>query len=437
MLRVLSFLVFVITLTGCRERSTRATANQGLAASDQARLLCLLSPGPDPDTDVELRRAQELAVKRPDKIDNWVAAGHGWVRKARATTSPGFYGSAEGCARVVLAWSPEDPLANNLLGMVRLNEHRFSEAESIARRLVSANPQDPTAWGTLSDALLELGEYEAAASAVQKMMDLKPNLPAYVRFSHLAWLRGNTEQAKESIRLAIDAGRGAKDPEPMAWVIVQAAMIFWHQGDYEGALAGFNQALRVFPDYPPALVGAARVDMAMGDPAKAANRLSLAFSKSPLAETAWLLADARKASGNDEGARASYADVERIGRATDPRTLALFLATQNRNAEEAVRLAREEQHRRPDILSDDALGWALYRLDHLEEARVAVERATRLGTPDARLLFHAGAVFTALGDPRGRSLLMEAVRLNPHFDAQGAAEAASLLAHDDESASRD
>jgi len=56
------------------------------------------------------------------------------------------------------------------------------------------------------------------------------------------------------------------------------------------------------------------------------------------------------------------------------------------------------------------------------------ERANRLGTQDARLLFHAGAIRIAAGDDRaGRRLVRQALDLNPHFDWAGAAEAQALL----------
>ena len=62
--------------------------------------------------------------------------------------------------------------------------------------------------------------------------------------------------------LAIDAGGSQTDREPVAWVLVQAAMLFWHRGDYEGADAGFKQAFELVRGYPPALVGRGRVAMA-------------------------------------------------------------------------------------------------------------------------------------------------------------------------------
>jgi tetratricopeptide (TPR) repeat protein len=267
-----------------------------------------------------------------------------------------------------------------------------------------------------------------AAAAVERMMAIKPNHPAYARASYLRWLGGDTDTAIEYMRLAIDAA-DRHDPEPRAWALVQAALYFWHRGDYRGADAGFDLALQGFPDYPPALVGKARVALADAAPARATTLLQRAFQRSPLVETAWLLGDARAQAGDAAGAAEAYATVVRQGRGGDRRTLALFEATHDRDHDEAVRLASEELQFRGDIYTRDALAWALLRAGRIAEARAASDEATRLGTRDARLLYHAGAIAFAAGDrARGLARVREALALNPAFDVMEAAEARRLLA---------
>jgi tetratricopeptide (TPR) repeat protein len=147
-----------------------------------------------------------------------------------------------------------------------------------------------------------------------------------------------------------------------------------------------------------------------------------------LPETAWLLGDARAACGDERGAREAFDRAARDGRAFDRRTLALLLATRGGDADEAVRLAGEERTVRDDVYTEDVLAWALYRAGRLDEADRAARRALRLGTPDARLLFHAGAIRLARGEStEGAALLRRALRLNPQFDLAGAAEARRLL----------
>jgi tetratricopeptide (TPR) repeat protein len=382
--------------------------------------------------DKSVTEAQKNVRDNRAKDDAWIILGRAWVRKARESADPGFYLNADACAEIVLERSPDQKLALDLRGLVLLNGHKFDEARALAVQVTSRHPEDPMAWGTLSDAYLEMGRYDEATDAAQKMVDLKPNLPSYSRASHLQWLRGDIVSAREAVRRALDSGRAGKtDPEPGAWVLVQAATMFWHEGDYEGAEAGFDKALERISDYAPANVGKGRVAMAKGDARRAAELFERAWKVSPLVETAWLLGDAREAAGDAKGAAEAYATVEREGRRTDPRTLSLFLSTKARSAsdaEEALKLAREEYEVRKDIVTEEALAWALYRTGHIAEAKASITKARRLGTPDARLMFHEGAIRIAAGETaKGKKLVADALKKNPAFDLTAAREAKAMI----------
>lgn len=392
-----------------------------------ARLLALAKPGGSSPVDKEIEQLEQRIEQAPAKADLWILLGRAWVRKARESADPGFYLNASACADVVLDMQPGDKLALNLRALVLINDHKFADARDLAEQLLGKDPDDVMALGTLSDALLEMGRFQEATVAAQKMMDLKPNLPSYSRASYLRWLQGHTEGAKAAIRQAIDA-RDSKDPEPGAWTLVQAAVIFWHMGDYSGADKGFDMALQSVRDYPPALVGKGRVALAQGNAARAVELLEGAYKRSPLVETAWLLGDAKQAAGDGAGAADAYALVVKHGRLSDGRTLALFYATKDRDHDEALKLAKAERAIRDDIYTQDTLAWALYRAGKIGEARAAIDTATSLGTKDARLLYHAGAIRIAGGDrAEGEKLVREALRLNPKFDLTGAVEAQKLL----------
>ncbi|HET7539059.1 MAG TPA: tetratricopeptide repeat protein [Polyangiaceae bacterium] len=426
-----------LALCACRQESApkpaRASApaqaaSEQAAPLGQARQLALQPTRENTLTDRKLQGLGALAQAAPRRSASWIELGRTWVQKARESNDPGYYSNADACVALALDVSPDDALALDLRTLVLLNDHRFREARELAEKQLAKNPESAPAWGSASDALLELGELEAAERAAEKMLDLKPNLPAYSRVSYLRWLRGNVAEARELARLAIDAGNDPRAPEPRAWMLVQAALLFWNQGDIAGADAGFQRALEVSVDYPPALVGRARVALAEHDAARAARLLEQAHRASPLVETAWLLGKARSAAGDAPGAARAYADAEREGQRSDPRTLALMLAARGIELERALTLARRERETRGDIYTDDTLAWALYRNRRFEEAKAAMVRARRWSTPDPRLLFHEGAIRLALGDTaRGRRLLETALTLNPHFDVEDVAEARKLL----------
>jgi tetratricopeptide (TPR) repeat protein len=437
----------VSVVSGCSEPKGTAKADPApapaaapapvAAADSDARLpanqrLALAKAGGTTLADKSVTEAQKNVRENRAKDDAWVVLGRAWVRKARESADPGFYLNADACAEVVLERSPDQRLALDLRGLVLLNGHKFDEARALAVQITSRHPEDPMAWGTLSDAYLEMGRYDEATDAAQKMIDLKPNLPSYSRASHLQWLRGDVVSAREAVRRALDSGRAGKtDPEPGAWVFVQAATMFWHEGDYEGADAGFDKALERISDYAPANVGKGRVAMAKGDARRAAELFERAWKVSPLVETAWLLGDAREAAGDAKGAAEAFADVAREGLRTDPRTLSLFLSTKARSAadaEQALKLAREEYEVRKDIVTEEALAWALYRTGHIAEAKASITKARRLGTADARLMFHEGAIRIAAGETaNGTKLVADALKKNPAFDVAGAREAKAML----------
>ncbi len=396
------------------------------SSSSQAQKLALMAPPGDAGDDRAVRALIEAARKNPLKEDSWISLGRAWIKKARTSADPGFYLNANACADVALELTKDSKLAMDLKGLVLLNDHKFEEARMLSASIVKKHPDDPMAFGTLSDALAELGRDEEAARAAQEMVDLKPNLPSYSRASYMQWLRGDEKGALESARLAIDSG-DTKDKEPRAWVLVQAAMIFWHRGDLDGAAAGFDQALAFYPEYPPALVGRGRTLLAKGDGKGAADVLGRAYTASPLVESAWLLGDARSIAGDTAGANDAYAAVEKEGKKSDPRTLSLFYSTRNEKPVQALALAEEEYKVRKDIYTEDTLAFALYRNGRLSEAKDAMARARRLHTNDARILFHEGAIRIAAGEKvAGQAQVRRALALQPRFDVVGGREAAEL-----------
>lgn len=424
--------LLVLAVLGCRraETKTDATKNESPVSttSISPRTLAMQPPNASALVDRQIAQRQAILQKTPELTAEWITLGQLWVRKARESADPGFYLNADACASVALSIEPQSRPARDLRAMVLLNDHKFEEARALAQTIVDGNPDDPSAWGNLSDALLELGRFEEAARAVQTMVDLKPNLPSYSRASYVRWLQGDRDGAIDVVKHAMDAGRDTHDAEPLAWVTVQAAMIFWQAGDYDGADAGFDRAISMFSDYPPALVGKGRVAIARGDGKRAAELLARAFAASPLVETAWLLGDARTMAGDEAGARDAYAKVEKQGRLGDGRTLAAFWATRNEHAADALALAQRETKTRGDVYTDDALAWSLHRNGRDAEAKTAIDHALRLGTKDARLLYHAGAIRIALGDRvEGETLVHEALALNPKFDLVGSKEAETIV----------
>lgn len=397
-------------------------------AGEKSRALALAKVGGTAGLDARITRLQAACRTQPEKAESWVLLGRHWVRKARESADPGFYLNASSSADIALELEPRNRAALNVRAMVLLNQHRFEQAREVAEKILADDPEDSMALGALSDALLELGESKGARDAANRMVASKPGLPSYGRVSYLSWLFGDDKAALESIRLGIDAAGGAVDREPRAWALVQAAEIFRHRGDYEGADAGYQMALKGFAKYAPARVGRGRVRLAKGDALGAIEHFEAALETAPSVETADWLHQAQTLAGQTAQAEQTLRQIERLGVA-EPRALSLFYSARQLKPEKALELARRERTKRGDVYTEDALAWALFRAGQLADALPVMERAVRHNTPDARLFFHQGALLLASGrTPEGRAALSRALELNPHFDVLGAKEAKRLLA---------
>ena len=117
----------------------------------------------------------------------------------------------------------------------------------------------------------------------------------------------------------------------------------------------------------------------------------------PLPEYQWTLAEALRVTGKENEASDVEAQLCQRGASSDPRTLALYLATRHESPETALRLARAELDSRSDVFSHDALAWSLAAAGNLAEAQIEMERALAEGTQDARLFFHAGVIASQAG----------------------------------------
>ena len=152
----------------------------------------------------------------------------------------------------------------------------------------------------------------------------------------------------------------------------------------------------------------------------------------PNVETIILLGDIYKLKGNLDKARQQYDLVEvieqRLGVAGDQKRLALMWADQDTRIDEALLIAQGELSVRNDIYTADVLAWCLYRKGRYREAKMAIAKAMRLKTKDARILYHAGMIEKELGNRQeAAKLLKSALELNPKFDLIQAETAANAL----------
>jgi len=383
--------IALLLLVGCGRSDGPSTA---ASAADPCAVA--LAPHRGSSTlDQDVVRLQDKARQARDRLGTLEHLGWTFVAKARTSFDPGFYKLAEQTALCMSAGAPSAAGALLLRGHVLQSMHRFREAEELARDLVARRGQ-ASDHGLLGDALMEQGKLAEAVKAYQAMMDQRPSPEAYVRAAHVRWTTGDLAGAISLMRMAVGTS-GFRDPEAIAWANTRLALYHLQADTRAEATRRVDIALAAQGDYAPALLAKGRLLFAEGVPARAITPLARAAQLNPLPEYQWALIEALRAAGRGEEAAAVEAQLIRRGPQNDRRTVSLYLASLPRDAPVAVQLAEQELEARRDVLTLDALAWALRAAGRIEEARAYSNQALSQGTSDARLLYHAGTIAAALG----------------------------------------
>jgi tetratricopeptide (TPR) repeat protein len=362
---------------------------------DNGVALVLTPQTGDSRNDREISRLQQQ-IRNGRNLQLWLEQlGWAFVAKARESFDPGFYKLAEQCAWCMEKRNPQSQEAMLLRAHVLQNLHRFKESEMLACRLVQRRGLSFD-YGLLGDALMEQGKLSDAVEAYQRMMNLKPDLRAYARAAHMRWLKGDLAGAIEAMQLAASAA-SPSDAESAAWVNTRLAFYEFQAGHVDEAERRCAFALSLQNNYAPTLLLKGKILLAQNRFREAVDALQNAAKLNPLPEYQWALAEALRAAGRENEASGIELQLRKHGASSDPRTVALFLATRHENPGTALRLARTELGSRSDVFTHDALAWSLAAAGNLAEAHSEMQRALAEGTQDARLFFHAAVIASQAG----------------------------------------
>lgn len=371
-----------------------------------------------PDLAERIRVAKARLQSNPRDVDAAVTLGDAAVRSARALGTAQHTYDAEQALTNVLRSDPGNYAALRQQAAVLLSLHRFREALAIAQQARNQRPDDAANYGAIGDAHLELGEYDEAFAAFQRMMDLKPSAASYARTAYARELRGDLDGAVEAMTLAARTV-AASDPESQAWHATQLGDLAFKRGEVASARLHYDDALRIFPEYPAAMIGLTHVKAASGAGPDALQMAIGLFPRHPSLGLAEFIGNLASSLGDEPMARKYYALGEAFGReaGTNDESLAAFLAEHGQSPLEAVRLAEQAHAQRRDIFTEDALAWAYYKAGRIDDAAAAMARARRTGSRDRRLLVHAAIIAKAQGNPSGaRALAAEAIKGHARFD---------------------
>lgn len=358
---------------------------------------------------------QSRLRRLPKDYVAWAELGSAYVQRSRQTADPSYYPKAEQATARSLDLSPGNFAALTSQAALASGRHEFAEAIKLARQAVEANPYSSIAYGVLADAHTQLGEYGKASQAIEKMMSLAPGISSFTRASYAAELRGDLKTARRMLEHALG---DAFTPGDIAYCQYYLGELALHAGDLREARSAYEQALKADPTFVPALAGRARTAALDGRLEESAAAYEAAVQRLPLAQYVVEYGEVLRRLGKDPSGQwallGAQRDLIRASGVRDDLTWAEFEADHG-SAAKAVRYAKAEYARNPNLVAADTLSWALYRDGKTKEALVYAKKATATGWRNALLVHHRAVIERALGlDSKESSALVE--KYNPHFD---------------------
>jgi len=372
------------------------------------------------DRDVVL--LQKILKQHPD-AELYYRLSDLYIQKGRQTGDITYFNLATKSLQEALRLQPNLEAAHRHLAFVLYSLHDFAGATSEATRAIQLDSRDSYAYGVLGDARLETGRYEEAAATYARMIAIKDDLYSYSRRSGLETITGNNDAAIADLRRAVAAGiQSSEPPEAVAWAQVMLAQDYFMMGRLDDAYTAGTASLNTYPAYHRALALLGQVRAAQGRFDDAADFYRRAIAVIPLPEYAAALGDVYVKLGRQKDADEQrrlvefIAHLNTLNRVLYNRVLVDYYADHDLEHRQALDLAAGEFKIRQDIYGHDALAWALYRDGKLDAALAHIVSALRFKTTDARLYFHAGMIYAALGrNDLARTMLKRALAINPRF----------------------
>jgi tetratricopeptide (TPR) repeat protein len=422
-MRASSLAVFILiaSVAACSHRGNGdSSVDKDAARLPRAEFALGYRPGDGPG-ELEIKRAQDRLRARPGQAGDYARLAQAFIQRERETADSTYTAYAEDALMAAEARDPRDPDVLTASILRQHQQHQFAQSAQTARTLIAAAPDRSIGFLLLGDALLELGDYAGATEAYQKALDMHPDLRSYSRGAYIRWLHGDVDGALELMEQALQAA-GPSGREPAAWCYVEVGDMLRRRGKYEAAANAAERALGLVPGYLPARALRARVRGLVGERDQAIAELSEVVARRPNAEHLLLLSELLEQAGRSADAAARLAQAEKLA-GHDPLPLAVYYARHDKTPQRALDLAQRAVRERPSIFALDAHALALLRAGRLTEARDAITRAQRLGTPSAELHLHRGLIELAAGDRKAAAASLTRARaIEPNADAVLVAE---------------
>ncbi|HKU67546.1 MAG TPA: hypothetical protein VJP85_07215 [Candidatus Baltobacteraceae bacterium] len=352
--------------------------------------------------------------------------GAQYLQRYRETQDVGDILRGIAQARRSLKLQPQNNAAANEIaasGYTAL--HEFRMALQYERRAHADMPIDSNAPAQMASLEMEIGDYAAAAhdlALARRIRNTPTVMAVQARYDELT---GRLDQARRLLQIAAQQTDEVADnsAQGRAWYHFRSGELAFSAGDVAGAMSEERLAIAQFPNFEQAYRALARFCWATKDWHCALDTAVRGANIIPEPETLGYEADAQRALGDAAGAeqtRQLIIAVERIGNAyhINDRLLAVYYCEHGMRLDDAYRIAlREVRTRGQEIYAQDTLAWCAAMDGKWNVANRAARAATRYGTQDPRVLFHAAMIALHFGNrAQARAQLQTAMHLNSEFD---------------------
>ena len=311
-----------------------------------------------------------------------------------------------------------------LLAAAYTAQQRGNEAIQIYRRLAEMLPKDPQPTMSAATVWLSMDKQLEARTALEAALEIAPDyLAALEALTDLDLVQGQPAAALRRLQDRIDAA-------PRAELLAMRGKLYLAQRDYAKAETDLLMAADLNPRLETSYLLLARLYLAMNEPARAAEKLSISLEHNKTAPALLLLGIIQEHLKNRAAAQGTYekllADFPDFAPAMN--NLAAIYSADPERLEKAYELAKRATELDPNNpFTADTLGWILFKKREYVEA-VRLLRVSAAKVPDnGELQFHAGMALYMTGQQdAARGTLQRAV--DAAGDFEGKAEGRERLA---------
>ncbi|MBO9347060.1 MAG: tetratricopeptide repeat protein [Chloroflexus sp.] len=300
-----------------------------------------------------------------------------------------------------LQLDPNSATTNELLARAYLVGNRLEAATQTAQRTLNlaANRTDPEAITAQVNALLTLAEVArrrndltAAEQSYQQAIAIDPqSIAAHIGLGEIASSRGNWGVARAYFETAVALPGGSDDAAAQFWL----GEALLRNSDFSRALAAYQRALQLQPQYPEALLGLAQTQYALGRADDALQTVEQAIrQRSNYAEAHLFRGKLLQEAGRFAEARAAFdAAIGANDRIAESFYRRALLAIRDGELDQAIRdlnRAIALQNNFPE--AHYWLGRAYYAQGRTESALQAIQQAITLNPDYSEAIFYSGLI---------------------------------------------